>query len=419
MTRLGTPPSEWLVDWADTFYLAQQGRLSRLAKGKQTEGYNIGEAPGAAHLNYVCNRAGNWARLVGKASAARFAFRNQEYTTTSTGPATTTDNMHIDYFGSANKWYASGIDTSGGVFCNDSDDGITWSLTATPATVGAGATGDVSKVATDGTVCAIAADNGTQAVVYTSSDLTVANLDAGTTIDSATNSVESSDLSYDADNGLWIWVGRSTTAARVYTATDPTGTWTNRTLPSVTATDVFSLATDDRGRSWLGTSTVTESYYSTNGTTWTLSTTDPALANNVVWSEALQLFVLLENSDGTMWTSDDGGVTWRDQDAVNSVPKFRAMVHCEDFVIGWTTATVSANGLDFHDVYAFSSNAVDDDSFNYIMLGQTWEDARTFNNRQEAVYSSGQGKMIFPYLDAAATNDTYLQISRYGAPDAY
>ena len=214
------PPAEYLSDWADTRYLGQDGRIARLSGGKQKEGYNIGEAPGSSHLNYMFNRIGNWQEMLGRALAGKNAYRNIDFTQISPGPTANVDSYHIDYYESADRWYATGVDANGGCWVTDSADGITWNTTQFPAGTtqpGVGATGDASKVATDGTICAIATDNGTQAKVYTSTDLTVANLDGGTNIDAtAANALESSDLTYDheARRRLWGVLERMSDAGR-------------------------------------------------------------------------------------------------------------------------------------------------------------------------------------------------------------
>jgi hypothetical protein len=405
-----TPPADHLTDFASS------GRSSILAPAKRKLGYNEGEAVSAEHLNFLFSLIGNWNKVTSHAMAPQIAANNIEYTTTSIGPTADVDNMHLDYLPLADRFYASGIDTAGSVFVTSSADGTTWETTQYPVNVGAGAYGDVSKVASNGTICAIAADNGTQAKVYTSSDLTVANLDSGTNIGTAVTALESSDLTYDETNNLWIWVGRSTTKGVVYTATSPTSTWTLR-LTFTTDTDAVWLATNPAGVSVCGGAT--ESYYSTNGTTWTGATTDAPAANNAVWSESLGLFVLCSNAAGNFCTTADG-VNWYDMTSAEGVPTIRNLVHCDKFVFAWDIGAVSTNGATYYNIYAFHTAAADAQNFSYQKLGTAWNVASTpFNDIVKSIYRCGQGKLIFPYYNATPANTTYLAVARYGADDAY
>lgn len=247
-----TPPTEYLRNWAATGAFGQTGRIGALSIAKQREGYNVGEAPGSAHLNYIFNRIGNWNEVAGRATAARMAFRNIDYTTTGPGSTSTHTSCHIDYFENADHWYMAGVDSGGASYCTDSADGETWSATVYPGSVSSYA--DLSKIATDGSVCAIALDNSTQGTVKTSSDLTVANLGAHNTVGTSTTFVESSDLVYDGS--LWIICGRSTTRGNIWTASDPSSTWTLRKT-FTTDSDATGLATDGNGNSVCAGSTET------------------------------------------------------------------------------------------------------------------------------------------------------------------
>ncbi len=405
-----TPPDEYLSDWA-----AATGRISELSASKCSKGYNVSEAPGSAHLNYVFNRVGNWNEVTGRALASKMAFRNIDYTTIDPGPdAAVATNAHIDYDALADRWYLSGVQAGLLVYANDSADGVTWD-TVNPSVTGGtvGNFGDASKIVTNGTFCAIAADNGTQARVYKSSDLTVANLDVGTNVGTSTTALESSDLTYDATNALWIWCGRSTTKGIIATASTPLGPWTNRKT-FTTDTDAIALATNEVGLSVCSGNT--ETYYSSNGTTWSTAGTPAPITNNIVWAPSLNLFVCRENSTSDMWTSTTGAI-WSDQNAVNNVPGVHNMVHCPDFFLMWgdLTASSGSNGNSFSDVYAFHTAAISNSAFNFQSLGQSWEDAVPAHSGDLSVYRGGQGKIIFPYNHVTPTSDFYLAIARYGA----
>jgi hypothetical protein len=404
-----TPPADHLANFASS------GRSSILASAKRKLGYNEGEAVSAEHLNFLFSIIGNWNKVTSHAMAPQIAANNIEYTTTSIGPSGDVDNMHLDYLPLADRFYASGIDTAGSVYVTSSADGVTWETTQYPVNVGVGDYPDVSKVATDGTICAIAADNGTQAKVYTSSDLTVANLDSGTNIGTSTTALETSDLTYDETNNLWIWVGRSTTKGVVYTASDPTSTWTLR--KTFTAdTDAFWLATNPAGVSVCGG--LTESYYSTNGTSWTAATTPATTASNAVWSESLGLFVIISNTGDFLTTLD--GDNWYNMSSLEGVPTMRNLVHCDKFVFAWAEPAVSTNGASYYDIYAFHTAATDAQNFSYQKIGTAWGEYSTpFDGAASAIYRCGQGKMIFPYYNATPANTTYLAIARYGADDAH
>jgi len=404
-----TPPTEYLSEWGATFP-ATVGRISPLSVAKQREGYNISEAPGSAHLNYIYNRIGDWNEVAGRAAAAKMAFRNIDYTDVNPGPTTgIVQGIHIDYFENADHWYISGVDVGGNVFCNDSADGETWATVVNLVNVGAGSYGDASKVATDGTVCAIAADVGGEGVVYTSSDLTVANLGGANAVDTATNFPESSDMVYDGS--LWIFCGRSTTRGNIWTASNPAGTWTLRKTFTTDA-DAISLSTDGAGNSVC--SGATETFYSSNGTTWNTSTTVAPVANNSAWSPSLGLFVIIENATGEFWTSTNGDV-WRDQFLINAVPKLYQLAHTPDFFLAWESTAVSANGATFAAVHAFHTEAINADDYSYQPLGDGWEDALPKVGADFGIFRGGQGKVIFPYHVGTTTSNFKLAIARYGA----
>jgi len=408
-----TPPSELNQTFGDN-------NRRTLSEGKQKKGYNIGEAPGARHMNYVLSNTASFQYALAKALAPQIAFNNFDYTATSTGPANAADNFHVDYDSLADKFYGVGIDTSGNQFAVDSADGITWSANKNVVNVGAGAYGDVSKIVSDGTNCMMAADNGSSAQVFKSSSLLVAGFPAGGV--NVTGNVTSSDLVWDAGNSLWIWCGQNSTP-RGTIFTSPAGTtWTSR-YTEASATNMISLATDGQGNSF-AQNVSGGGRYSSNGTTWNASTTSPGVSNNVVWSESLQLFVCIANSNGAVWTSEDGD-NWSDMNAVEGVPFMYNLVHCDDFVLAFTTDLgPSTNGLNYHDVYAFFTEATDRTNFNYTKIGQVWQDAGVveaipYTSALRSVYRCGQGKVVFPYQDTSATNDTRMMVAYYGGPDAF
>jgi len=338
------------------------------------------------------------------------AWQNIDYTDIDAGPAATVEGVHIDYFENADRWYISGVDTSGNVFVNDSADGETWATVQYPVNVGAGDYGDASKIATDGTVCAVAADNGTQGKVYTSSDLTVANLDSGTNVGTATTFIEASDLVYDGTR--WIVCGKSTTRGNVWTATAPDVVWSLKKT-FTTDVDASALATDGAGNSVV--SGATEWYFSSDGLTWNPSTTPGPQTNNNPRSPSLGLFVCIENTTGELWTSTDGDV-WRDQFLVRAVPKFYQLAHTTDFFLAWERTAVSAgNGATYAAAHAFPTSAVDVDDYNYQPLGDGWEDALPKVGVEYGIFRGGQGKLIFPYHVGTTSSNFALAIARYGA----
>lgn len=393
------PPDKYLPNWATNSNTRVPPGLA-----KEAAGFKIGESPARENLNHMWGVTGAWNEVAGRTLAAKMAMRNVEYTTISIGPAQVVDSMHIDYFEDADRWYCTGVDTSGNVYCTDSADGETWNTTVYPDNVGAGNVGDATKFATDGNVCAVAADN----KCYTSSDLTVANLDAGTTIN---DMVDVSDLVYDAGNSLWIAVGQDVSFGYIYYAADPTGTWTKG--PQMVAGNGLSLATDGNGNS-TAQDFSGNTYYSSNGTTWNASVVDAGIANNIAWAPSLGLFVCRENSTGDLFTSETG-YDWRDQNAINSVPKLYNMVHGPDFLLLWGTPATSTNTIDYSELYAFHTMATGDDDYCYQKIGTAWGDTIPYVSALDGIYRCGQGKMIFPYPHTTPTNDTYLAIARYGA----
>ena len=76
--------------------------------------------------------------------------------------------------------------------------------------------------------------------------------------------------------GNWVAVG---TAGIIYTASDPTGTWTART--SGTAQDLYSVMWDDSAGEWLATGASGTILSSTDGITWGTETVSGGPAGNV------------------------------------------------------------------------------------------------------------------------------------------
>jgi hypothetical protein len=389
---------------------------SHLAKGKRNTGWLVGEAPGARHMNYYTREALEWYRVLARTLAPQIAVNNLDYSGfINIGGAQVFNSLHLDYYADADMWFSSAVDASGNVAVSNSTDAETWATVQYPANVSS--TGDASKVVSDGTICAVAADDGIDAEVFVSTNNTVANMTGGNfPAGDGLNAVESSDLVYDGT--YWIWAGRSTTAARIFTASDPTGSWTSRAVPGAPGTDMISLATDGAGTS-VAQGSSGQAYYSTNGITWVAATTSPTAANNIVYSKSLGLFVLCENTTGEMWTSEDG-VNWTDMWAAEGVPPLHNLVHTDDFVLGWGKPSVSANGESYFEIYAFHQTALDRDSFSWTRLGTVWSDlhAPKFNTSL-GIYSCGGGKLVFPWDSTSPSDDAYLALSHYGAPDAY
>ena len=401
-----TPPDKYLPNWASNISARAQPGLA-----KEAAGFIEGESPGAENLNHMWSMTGAWNEVAGRTLAAKMAMRNVEYTTVTSGPtAAAADAVHIDYFADAGSWYVSSIDTAGNIYVNSSLDGVTWTSSKFIVNVGAGSTGDFTKFATDGTFCAIAADvGGTQAYAHFSTDLTATNVPTtGTNISTMD---EASDLTYDAFNGQWICAGKESSVGKLYTSADRT-VWSPRTLPGITDTDLFNLATNDAGLSVCAGNS--QSYYSSTGTTWTRSATDMPTANNAAWAPSLGLFVCIENSTGDLWTSETGDV-WRDQNAINSVPKMHNLVHGPDFFLGWGVKTTSTNGIDRSDLYAFSTTATDADGYNYQKIGTAWGDTIPYVSALNGVFRGGQGKIIYPYTYTPGFPGYRHAIARYGA----
>lgn len=216
--------------------------------------------------------------------------------------------LSVEYNELADKFYCTYVTSGEPGDCNayDSDDGITWSSLKT---VDASAIyGACSQPASDGTYFAVGCDN----TFYRSTNLLVTNTVAYGTF---ANIVKCTGLVYSTNDSLWIACGTngSTTG---YIESSPNGTtWTLRRTMVATHTP-SSIDHDPVGGYYIvgcGAS-INDTYYSTNGTSWTQDTTNnPASGlTNVMWYRRNDCFLGTDTAGNLYASTDNTGTAWFD-----------------------------------------------------------------------------------------------------------
>jgi hypothetical protein len=392
------PPTKYVSDWGST------GRVSKLAEGKQETGYTLGEVPGSSHINHLVNRAGNWQKFISKTMGAQIAYSNMEYKITelSDGASSVVDSK-IEYDHVGDHWYWIARDTGSDVIISDSADGETWSASVKLKDASALNFG----AATNGTILVVVSDD----TVYVSSDLTVANLDAGRVV---TDLDEARDIVYDESTSRFIIAGSdSSNDAATWWETSPTDTNWSRQVVNATTGDAIAIDTDRNGRLACCTSDG-DTFYSTNGaSSWTAGDT-AAILEFVRWAPTQGLFIGLE-ATGELWTSEDGD-TWRNQNSVKSFPLCENISVGEDFVMCWKEQeTTTTAGLIVQSVYAIVGEAVSDDGYNYVYLGDVASlDGGPDSNVDDLWMVGGQGKVPLLHNATGGTSGQSLALGRYG-----
>lgn len=246
---------------------------------------------------------------------------------------TVSGDLSIEYNDLADKFYCTYVDGANDVNAYDSDDGITWSAKkeVDPSTT----IGDVSQPASDGTHFAIGADT----TFYRSTDLTVANTVAFGTFANITGGCTG--LIYDDTNSLWVACGDNGTTG--YIETSPTGaTWTLRRTLAATHLPKAMDWDPVSGRAIVVCgSTTTNTYYSTNKTSWTQDTTgNPTNGmTNVWWSKEHDCFFGVDSSGNLYASINNAGGTWFDTGLTG-----QHVYRCDDF---FCTTAGGATGVTY------------------------------------------------------------------------
>lgn len=222
--------------------------------------------------------------------------------------ATISGWLSVEYNELADKFYCTYVTSGEPGDCNayDSDDGITWSSLET---VDASATyAACSQPASDGTYFAVGCDN----TFYRSTDLTVANTVAYGTF---ANIVKCTGLVYSTNDNLWIACGTNGSTTGYIESSSNGLTWTLRRTLVATHTP-FCIDHDPVGGYYIvgcGTS-VNDTYYSTNGTSWTQDTSNNPTngLTNVMWYRKNNCFLGTDSTGNLYASTDNTGTAWFD-----------------------------------------------------------------------------------------------------------
>ena len=340
-----------------------------------------------------------------------------------TNKTTSDANVSFIYDDLSNHWYNSWLDASLGdyILC-DSADGITWSSRKVLDT--STTSGDMSWVATTGTVCGAACDG----YFYRSTDLTVANLAFNSSVPSAT---ESTMLFWHGVSNVWVHVGYSGSTSYVHTAPDSAGTmtwtqrWTSASYGLLVAGDIqrdpegiskSALDYPDRICLWSATNSAMVYCSTSTAFTWSVDTGgQPTTGLNVAhWCPALgsqyanlgaggwmgidstgAIWYCAQSSGGTwLKTTYSGGTLWK-------TPTFQ----------GWCNAAGTASNTTVYSVHSVDNGNADCQHYSlvgYMRGGHSMlSDSDSLLNR--GVYRWGNGVTVYDRWYDAQTI-----VGRYG-----
>lgn len=185
-----------------------------------------------SHFNGIAYANGIWVAVGDSGQIVTSARADGPWTTPGTLPSVSESLRSVAYHAGSNTWVAVGAD---GRILTSTDPATTWTdrgqVTTSPF---------LRRVAVEpsGRWVATSLNDGQ---IFTTTTPTTIGTWIAVSMPSPTN-VLLRGLTYSQDNSLWVAVGDlSNTSPRIYTATDPTGTWTSQSTTGITANKLFDV----------------------------------------------------------------------------------------------------------------------------------------------------------------------------------
>lgn len=299
--------------------------------------------------------------------------------------ATISSGLAVEYNELADKFFAAYYRSGepGDVLAYDSDDGITWSAAKTVTTT---TYPRCSAPASDGTYLGIGVDN----TFYRSTDLTAANLTSQGTF---ANIVECNGLVYSSNDSLWIAIGTNGTTTGYIESSSNGTTWTLRhTLASLH--EPMCIDHDPVGGYYcVGCGTTSnDTYYSTNGTSWTQDTTNNPTNGlvNVWWYRKNNCFLGVDSSANLYASTSNTGLAWNDTGLAGGY----VLMTDDDFCLVASVATDSS-----FSALGATSQTVGSDPITRGFIGYLHEGFEPFSTSYLVPggrYKGGKGVICWP-----------------------